>query len=308
MQSNPRIAILLSTYNGEEFIHEQIDSLFSQNIDNIDVIVRDDKSMDGTVKILKSYKSLNILDSDKNLGVIGSFEKLLKSAVDYNKYDYYMFCDQDDIWEYNKIERTLIKMQELEKRYGFDIPILVHTDLTVVNDQLEMISESMWDYNNIEPSENSFNKLLVQNTVTGCTMMINKKLAVISLPFPSGIIMHDWWFALISSKFGRIEYINDATIKYRQHTLNEIGAKRFGFGYIMSSIFNLKKIDVVKYFLQADAFLKKYEKDLDVKSKVLLNDFISIQRLPLYKKIINILRYKFFKQNFIRTIGWILKV
>ena len=137
-----------------------------------------------------------------------------------------MFCDQDDVWKPDKIYLTLQKMEALEARYGDKTPILVHSDLSVVDSNLEMIAESFFQYANI-PKRIVLNQLMVQNSVTGCTMMINRCLQQYFLrPLPmSKIIMHDYWAALIAKVFGKIGFVNEPTMYYRQHGNNSVGAK-----------------------------------------------------------------------------------
>ena len=141
---NHKIVILLATYNGEKYIKEQLDSILLQTYSNIEVIARDDMSNDKTLEILKSY-NINIVKSIENLGVKKSFSELLNYASRNSNSDYFMFCDQDDIWEKRKIELTLRKMLEMEKKSP-SIPILVHTDLNVVDSCLNIIDNSMWTY------------------------------------------------------------------------------------------------------------------------------------------------------------------
>ncbi len=137
-----KISILLATYNGEKYLKEQLDSLFSQSYKNFKLIARDYASTDLIKEILNSY-NIELLDSSKNIGVKKSFETLLKYAFENSDAKYFMFCDQDDVWNNDKIERTLEKMQELENLYGGSIPLLVHSDLEVVNEKLETLSSSM---------------------------------------------------------------------------------------------------------------------------------------------------------------------
>ena len=147
------IVILLSTYNGEKYIKQQLDSLFSQTYKDFEIIVRDDKSMDNTLEILKSF-DIKLVDSTQNLGAKKSFASLLEYAIQNSDAEYFMFCDQDDIWEKDKIEKTLKKMEEMGSEFG-NVPLLVHTDLKVVDEKLNILSASMWKYQNINPSSNS---------------------------------------------------------------------------------------------------------------------------------------------------------
>ena len=118
-----KISILLSTYNGEKYLKAQLDSLYSQSYQDFKLIVRDDGSKDRTKEILNSY-DIKLVDSSKNLGVKKSFETLLKYASENSDAEYFIFCDQDDVWNNDKIEKTLKKMQELETFYGNKIPLL----------------------------------------------------------------------------------------------------------------------------------------------------------------------------------------
>ena len=266
-----KIIILLSTYNGEKYLEEQINSLYDQSYKNFEIIARDDGSNDSTLSILKSH-NIRIIDSNKNLGAKESFIELLKYAFKNTDAEYFMFCDQDDVWKTNKIEKTLIKMQEIENEFEFK-PILVHTNLEVVDNELKEISNSLWEYERILPQYNNFNRLMMQNTITGCTVMINRRLAAKSLFIPNFAIMHDWWIGLIASKFGVIGYLNDSTILYRQHNNNTVGAKNRArinvIKFFLSSCFNLIKKDkeymnhLEINIVQAKAFLDIFKEDLD---------------------------------------------
>ena len=166
-----KILIILSTYNGEKYLKAQLDSLLLQSYKNFKLIVRDDGSTDGTKEILNFY-NIELLDSSENLGVKKSFETLLKYACENGEGKYFMFCDQDDVWNNDKIEKTLKKMQELENLYEDNIPLLVHTDLEVVNENLETLSSSMWKSEYINPKANTLNKLLIQNILCFVTKMM----------------------------------------------------------------------------------------------------------------------------------------
>lgn len=308
-----KILILLSTYNGEKYLKEQLDSLFLQTYQDFKLIVRDDGSKDRTKEILNFY-NIELVDSSKNLGVKKSFETLLKYASENSVAEYFMFCDQDDVWNNDKIEKTLKRMQELETFYGNKIPLLVHTDLEVVNKKLETLSDSMWESEHINPRANTLNKLLIQNTITGCTMMINRTLAMKSLDISSKAIMHDWWIGLVATTFGEIGFIEESTMKYRQHGENDTGAKNYNYKNIISKIIELffnresKKIFMNKNIFQAKEFLEEYKDQLDEKSKIMLEDFSTIKEKPYLQRVSIILKYRLFKYGLIRNIGLLLKI
>lgn len=313
---NKGISILLSTYNGGKYLKEQLNSLFSQTYKDFEIIVRDDISSDKTLEILKSY-DVKLIESTLNLGAKKSFFTLLKYALENSDSKYFMFCDQDDVWNEDKIEKTLYKMKELETLYSSEIPFLIHTDLEVVDESLKTISSSMSEYEYIIPKYNSLNRLLIQNTITGCTMMINRELAKKSLDIPEEAIMHDWWIGLIASYFGRIGYLNTSTIKYRQHGKNTIGAKGFKVNilrHIVSLIKSLIFRDTTYLnhmqinISQAKAFLYKFRNELDVETIKMLEDFTILDQKSWWQKRAILWKYKLLKQGFIRNAGLFLKI
>lgn len=306
------IYILLVTYNGEKYFIEQIESLLSQSYQNWKIWIHDDGSKDNTVKIIKDYankypEKIVFLDDDISCGGAKENFTYVLNNIDKN-FDYIMFCDQDDVWKSDKIEKTLEKMQELENRYGNKMPLLVHTDLEVVNDRLETKSMSMWESQYINPKSDTLNKLLIQNTITGCTTMINKILASKSLPISEKCIMHDWWIGLVASAFGKIGFISESTIKYRQHDSNDTGAKNYDYKFIIDKLKKFGEINIDKNIIQAKKFLEAYEKDLDKEKRQLLEDFSTIKDKPYLQRVSIILKYKLFKYGIIRNIGLLLKI
>ena len=299
-----KIIILLSNYNGEKYLRAQLGSLFSQSYKNFIVIARDDGSSDKTLEILKSY-DIELLPSNKNLGVKSSFETLLKYAFENSDADYFMFRDQDDVWNQDKVELTLQKMYEMEKLYK-NTPILVHTDLEVVDENLHTINPSFMKLQNLHEKKNRLNNLLIQNTITGCTVMINRDLAKLCLPMSSNAIVHDWWVGLVASYFGKIGYLSQSTIKYRQHTQNSIGAKGFDIGFILKNFQKKQTLD--KNISQAKDFLEIFNDKLDKDTKFMLEDFVNLQNKSFFQKRKILLKYNLLKHGFIRNIGLFIKI
>jgi len=220
-----KIDILLSTYNGAVFLDDLIRSLYEQTYPGWHLFIRDDGSTDNTMERIESYrkkdkKRIFVVDgSDKNLGPLKSFEILLRSS----EADYIMFCDQDDFWLPDKIQNTLTRMQELEQQHP-GIPVLIFSDLKITDRNLNVIHPSYWKYTKVNP-ENTKNiyHLLVNNPVVGCTVMMNKKVKPLVLPFPVQAVMHDWWIALNVAQKGVMGYLSQPTILYRLHEKNSIG-------------------------------------------------------------------------------------
>jgi glycosyltransferase involved in cell wall biosynthesis len=236
------IAILLSSYNGEAYLREQIESILEQTYTDWCLYIRDDGSTDNTLNIIRLYteqypnKIKLVTDKLGNLRSAESFMTLL-SVVDS---DYYMFCDQDDVWLPFKIEITFKKMRSIEV-LNPKKSILIFTDLKVVNSDSSIINESMWKYAYINPNW-SFNPYYLAsfNCVTGCTVMINNEMKKCSFPYSKTALMHDWWIALKASRYGVIDYLKEATILYRQHSGNVVGTKKKVHNYYYKRILELQ--------------------------------------------------------------------
>ncbi|MFC3932716.1 glycosyltransferase family 2 protein [Streptococcus dentapri] len=218
-----KVNILMSTYNGERFLTDQIDSILAQTFTDWRLLIRDDGSQDRTRAIIADYASrderISLINQDQteNLGVIKNFYTLLKHEVA----DYYFFCDQDDIWVPEKLEICLREAQ----LYDTNQPLLVYTDLKVVDQDLKIQHDSM-----IRTQSGHANTSLLQelteNTVTGGTAMINQATAQAWQNQPlDKIIMHDWFLALIAAAKGNLIYLDQATELYRQHESNVVGAR-----------------------------------------------------------------------------------
>ncbi|WP_332402557.1 glycosyltransferase family 2 protein [Vibrio metschnikovii] len=277
------VAVLVSTYNGEHYLKEQLDSILNQSYKEIEIFIRDDGSSDRTVEIIEEYtsthKNINFIDNCVNLGCAESFLSLLDNV----NADYYFFCDQDDIWIDKKVEITLSKFSN-----NNDIPHLVHSDLFVVNESLNIINQSFYDYQKLDPIVGyDKKKLVVQNYIVGCTVCINKELRdlvvkYMNVPGIHGVAMHDWWVALTAIFFGKITYIDSPLVYYRQHDNNVLGAPDNSFRRYMNSFFSGHGIEKVRSFtkkvsIQSDAFLKAYghllsNKDIDLLNRAKLFD------------------------------------
>ncbi|NRF31296.1 glycosyltransferase family 2 protein [Vibrio coralliilyticus] len=240
-----KIAIAMATYNGRLFLEEQIESILNQTYTDWVLYIHDDVSTDGTVEIIDRYASLYpdkikvIRDKIKFGNPLDNFSHIVSSII--NDYDYYMFSDQDDYWMKNKIDVTLAKILTLENR-GENLMKLVHSDLMVSDSELNIISRSMWDYQNINFRHVDTISLLAQNNITGCTVMFDRNVKKKLFPIPREALMHDWWLAVNVSHYGVIAYIDMPTIYYRQHSRNSVGAKKVSIFYYLGKIFNIKQV------------------------------------------------------------------
>ncbi len=219
------ISIALCTYNGAKYLEEQLNSFSRQTILPAELVVCDDGSIDSTCDVLRNFAKeapfqVHIYENDMNLGHMQNFSK----AISLCKGNYIALSDQDDVWLPDKNEVSLQGMRVVEQKYGKNTPILVYTDLTVVDSSCRVIHPSFMRYQHLK--NNCFlSSLITQNCVTGCCCLMNRTLANEAVPIPKGAAMHDWWLALIATTRGRIQYIEKPTILYRQHGKNAVGAK-----------------------------------------------------------------------------------
>lgn len=288
-----KVNILMSTYNGQQFLAEQIRSIQEQSYTDWTLFIRDDGSSDNTKEILKDFEHqdsrIHLIDNDKsdNLGVIKSFHKL----VNHDRADYYFFSDQDDVWLPNKLELSLKEAQN----YLADLPLMVYMDLKVVNQDLKIMTESM-----VKSQSHHANTELVQelteNTVTGGVAMINHALAEM-WQVTDDILMHDWYLALLASAFGNLVFIDQPGELYRQHSDNVLGArtlsKRFK-KWIRPHILFAVYWDLIKNSQKQARHL--LQMPLSQSNRELIEAFVTIMDKPMLERF-RILRKYGLKKN-----------
>lgn len=225
-----KVQVLMSTYNGERFLREQIESILNQSWKNLDILIRDDGSRDQTREILKDYseKYSNVyIFLEENCGVARSFFELLKKS----DADYVAFCDQDDIWMEQKIEAGVVK---LSQKQG---PVLYCSNKILTDSAGNPMNQQ--DNKKRNPG---FGNAAVECICTGCTAVMNRELAdMIKKRLPDHAILHDWWSYLVACYVGTVIFDEHAYIKYRQHGQNVVGARPGFWGEVRSKAAYLKQ-------------------------------------------------------------------
>lgn len=225
VDSDDHVEILLSTFNGATHLDELIESITRQDHTNWSLRIRDDGSSDQTVGVIQEWQAkfpeiIHTFDgiTKSNIGVVKSFSSLLESS----SAPYVMMADQDDVWLPEKVRLTLDAMRQREANAPTARPILVHTDLVMVDQELKILSPSLWKYQGLAPGRGrAFSRIIVENTVWGCTAMLNRSLVEVVGWIPVATIHHDWWIALVAAAFGDIVSLPDSRILWRRHRHSE---------------------------------------------------------------------------------------
>lgn len=307
---NKKVTIVMATYNGEHYLSEQIESILSQTYTNWELYIHDDNSTDATVDIISYYvsKDSRIKYLDDSLS-FKSATLNFKYLIDHiSIYEYLMFSDQDDIWLPDKIKITL-EVMLVEEIKQPNKPILIHTDLKVVDSKLNIIDSSFYNYMNIDISKDSLNRLLVRNVVTGCTLMINKPLYKLVLNMSEQAIVHDWWIALTARLFGQIIFIEKPTLLYRQHDYNSIGAnKNNSIKQNLQYIFNYNRKEIESYITQCTSLYEIYSNRMSYKDKQLCYEFMNFLNYNFFKRKYIMIKQKFLYQNIFQNLGLFIKL
>ena len=293
-----KYVILLATYNGEKYVKEMLDSLERQTRDDFVCYIHDDGSTDGTLDIVKEWvkgkKKYKLLDFDSAGGAKNNFFAMLRE-VDAS---YYMFADQDDVWVENKVETLIDRMETVEKDRQ-NTSVAVYSDMYVVDDELNVISDSFIKFIGRNIYRNKLSQLLIDNPAAGCTMIINRALRDRALEYNDAeeIPMHDQWIMCVAVATGIVEPIDEPLIYYRQHASNVMGAEaESGKDKVIRNAkdiitgefarnkrrFHLKEVKLAKQLMYVSGIstdTRQFLMDL-----VLVNNKGKLERMSFYKR------------------------
>lgn len=228
--------IILCTYNGEKYLEKQIKSIMEQDREDFCLLYSDDGSTDSTKAILQSLQEkygrrMRAFPRPMHSGspakhFLSILSALAKGEVETDNLEYIFLADQDDEWFPDKLSKTISVIKEEERKFGESLPILCHTDCSLVNSRGELLAKSYRSYQKLPGASYRFSRLLLQNHVTGASVGINKALLQYCKEIPEQVKMHDHWLALLANCFGEIQYLPYASYAYRQHEENVLGAKK----------------------------------------------------------------------------------
>jgi len=304
---HPDVAILMATYNGEAFIEEQLNSLFAQTYRHFYLIVCDDASTDSTIDILHTYKNrhsnMTVYQNTTNIGYVKNFEKLLQLA---ESYPYIVLCDQDDIWQPNKLQIQHTLMSKLEKKY-INTPLLLHSDLLIMDDKKQIQKESYFTFRSYRLRQaKDLGHILGPCGVMGNTLFFNKPLRDLILPFPEKLENHDYWIAVVNELLGKRITLREPLVKYRIHdenasnSIDKIERKRFSLGQNLPYE-NSTRGEVI------EALLTRYHLPPDDK-KILESFLVYLNRnASIFQRGFVALRYSFIKRSIWYRIKFIIK-
>lgn len=324
-----QVNIIMAVYNGAKYIREQIESIVKGSYNDWKLWIFDDGSTDDTIAIIEEYvrrcpDKILLHQNTLNKGVTLNFLEGVQYAAEHSKKlreerneflpdeeeepaivrDYYMFCDQDDVWMTDKICRTMMQMKRMEKKYGADYPAAIFTDALVVDNDLEVIERSFYKSSRLDTKKVDLPHILMENKLIGCTVMFNEPLQLLMSRQPVNARYHDWWVALVAAAFGHISYLPSVTLFYRQHGGNVVGNQNFltYFRNRVSSLQQQKEV-IYKTALQAEEFFEMYETALTVRQKKQVYSMAHLLKENWIKRRQLALKFGFMKTGFIRNLG-----
>lgn len=312
----PCIDIMLATYNGERYLGAQIDSIIAQTHHNWRLLVHDDGSTDSTRSILRDYadqfpgRIIIIEIPAERLGACQNFAWLLSCA----EAEYIAFADQDDVWLPNKVEKLVTALKALEAVHGRGVPLLAHCAMEVVGPDLGRLHPSFHEFAKLDPLGGAkLNRMLVQNVVAGCAMMVNSNLARRALPIPPRAIMHDWWLALIAAARGHITFVDEPMVVYRQHGSNHSGTPDGRAAAMMEKVLDYVRhpgrktgVQLARTRCQASALLERMKDCTDDDRVLMLRAYATLGERNYFSRVVTLMRHGFWQNGFLQRLAQIL--
>lgn len=307
----------MCTYNAQKYLEEQLQSIADSTVKDFVIHIFDDGSTDKTLEVIKSFQrkhsdcNIKCEVNENNLGAWRNFlvgvQKVGNKIIDD---DYIMLSDQDDIWKDDKISLTYNAMKMLEKEYGKDKPLLVSTDVTLIDEDKNILSKSYAARNNFNTSHTDLPHALMENHVQGCTIMINKTLADAVTEIPYVATMHDAWLSLIAISLGHIAYLNKQTMYYRDISSSVTGHNKTYREDLKSKWLTLNKQRqiVLAPIPMYKEFIRIYGHELQEEDMEAFNAYIGLDSNGFIRKRYDIVHMRLWKTGFMRNAGLMMLV
>ena len=306
------VTVLLATFNGSHFLRQQLDSIAAQTYLQWQLIVSDDGSHDDTLAILQTFQEehpyqVRIIQNNSARSPRDNFLGLLRHA---GSTPYFAFCDQDDVWNHDKLELMVQRCAETEAQHRGQ-PCLVYSDLAVVDAKLALVNPSFLNQVRVRPEEITHRTLLAENAIPGCAMLFNLSLAEMfrahDFDQPRAI-MHDWWLALLAATLGHISYLPTPLVAYRQHSSNTLGSvNRSGLLFTLTKLLTGDRSAALATYSQAQAFLDAYGDLLNPAMRREIRAFASLHDRHKLERIRLLLKHRILKQTFGRRAYQLLR-
>ena len=284
--NNIKISICIAVFNGEKYLKEQLESILKQSCKNIEIIIVDDCSIDGTKKLLKDfvkkYEFIKVYENEHNIGFINNFEK----AISLSSGDYIALADQDDVWEFNKLEVLIDLIKDNDS-------LLVYSNALLVDNNLKSQNKTLLD-STVPMSGNNNLYFLHNNSISGNTIIFKKELKEKALPFPDNIGFHDIWLSFVASSNSNIIYSNQNLVKYRQHMDNVTNINKQKIKKTYKNKISAKIKSQKSFSLKLQNYIEYLEKDISNHKNLLLlkelnKEYLKFEKYWINFKLFNIL-------------------
>ena len=306
------VTVLLATYNGERFLRRQLSSLQQQDTADFTVLMQDDGSTDATPDILADIAAQDsrfrlAAECGKHFGAKGNFISLIRQSDSA----YTALCDQDDDWDSSRLSRCRTALEEAEKRYGASTPLLVHSDTCLVDTNGSLLQPSFFRHQGWDPAAVTLPRLLVQNNVTGCTLMMNAALRDLVSRYadPAAMHMHDWFIALTAAAFGHVIFLDEPLVRYRQHGVNVMGASRQTLtqrGMKALSAWEKGKKRIALTYEHTRAFRDAYGDALPQEARAVIDRYLATRKRCKFRRVLAVQLGGYTMQSPVTRMGQIL--
>ncbi|SHO52605.1 glycosyltransferase family 2 protein [Anaerocolumna xylanovorans] len=315
-----KVHIIMAAYNGAAYLTEQIMSIRQSTFTEWELWIFDDGSLDETEDIISRQEAeangrIHYIKNVKNKGVTLNFlegvktvsSQTVNNSPENESDNYYMFCDQDDVWMPDKIEKTLKAMKRYEKKYSQKLPLVIFTDAMITDEKLNVINPSFHKSNHLNTGKLDLPHIMMENKLIGCTVMFNAALEKKLTVLPKQVRYHDWWIGLLGAAFGHMVYLPFPTLYYRQHGGNVVGNQDF-YAYVRKRIAALKEQKKVLYAnaSQAKEFYEIYRDSLSEDKKMQVYAMSNLMEKNWFCKRYQCLRFGFLKSGLVRNIALLL--